>query len=289
MTLLGRDGDDCISAAEWADKVDTITYEVFCNISKRVPRVFVNREPKAVKREPVTPAMRAFPASFWWPSISAPPPWSGRLLAADGTLLAETRAANPQRSCGADILTRLQRALEGHGRGVAAPAGWRDAAPGRRTAGHGRVSGRGGHGGRGGRQPRHQPPALPAAGRVRCSSPSPVTADGTDDHGAGRARSRPVRPAAAVPRGDRFCRRRPGGGAVRLSRVTNCGTRRRWSPCGNRPHARPRPRHQRRDCLVGRRHLAGDLGGCRPGVRSREHRLRNARRTGCRDRCPLSR
>jgi alanine racemase len=44
VTLLGRDGDECITALEWADKVGTITYEVFCNISKRVPRVFVSDE-----------------------------------------------------------------------------------------------------------------------------------------------------------------------------------------------------------------------------------------------------
>jgi uncharacterized 2Fe-2S/4Fe-4S cluster protein (DUF4445 family) len=37
------------------------------------------------------------------------------LLAADGTLLAEARAANPQRSLGSDILSRLQRAHEGAG------------------------------------------------------------------------------------------------------------------------------------------------------------------------------
>ncbi len=42
VTLLGRDGDDIITAEEWADRVDSITYEVFCNISKRVPRVPVN-------------------------------------------------------------------------------------------------------------------------------------------------------------------------------------------------------------------------------------------------------
>jgi alanine racemase len=41
VTLLGRDGSECITALEWADKIGTITYEVFCNISKRVPRVFV--------------------------------------------------------------------------------------------------------------------------------------------------------------------------------------------------------------------------------------------------------
>jgi alanine racemase len=44
VTLLGSDGGECISALEWADKIGTITYEVFCNISKRVPRVFVSDE-----------------------------------------------------------------------------------------------------------------------------------------------------------------------------------------------------------------------------------------------------
>jgi alanine racemase len=39
VTLLGRDGDEIVTAEEWADKVGSITYEVFCNISKRVPRV----------------------------------------------------------------------------------------------------------------------------------------------------------------------------------------------------------------------------------------------------------
>jgi alanine racemase len=42
VTLLGRDGDEIITAEEWAEKVGSITYEVFCNISKRVPRVLVN-------------------------------------------------------------------------------------------------------------------------------------------------------------------------------------------------------------------------------------------------------
>ena len=39
----------------------------------------------------------------------------GRLLRADGVLLAEARVTNPQRSLGADILTRLQHAHEGAG------------------------------------------------------------------------------------------------------------------------------------------------------------------------------
>jgi alanine racemase len=41
-TLLGRDGEAIITAEEWANKVGSITYEVFCQVSKRVPRVFIN-------------------------------------------------------------------------------------------------------------------------------------------------------------------------------------------------------------------------------------------------------
>ena len=40
VTLLGSDGQECISAEEWAEKVGSITYEVFCGISKRVPRIY---------------------------------------------------------------------------------------------------------------------------------------------------------------------------------------------------------------------------------------------------------
>jgi len=40
VTLLGRDGGDCIRAEEWAERIGTINYEVFCQVSKRVPRVY---------------------------------------------------------------------------------------------------------------------------------------------------------------------------------------------------------------------------------------------------------
>jgi alanine racemase len=40
VTLLGRDGEEEITADEWADKIGTISYEVFCQISKRVPRLY---------------------------------------------------------------------------------------------------------------------------------------------------------------------------------------------------------------------------------------------------------
>jgi alanine racemase len=42
VTLLGRDGDAVITAEEWAAKIGSITYEVFCQVSKRVPRVLVD-------------------------------------------------------------------------------------------------------------------------------------------------------------------------------------------------------------------------------------------------------
>jgi alanine racemase len=40
VTLLGRDNGETISGEEWAEKAGTIAYEVFCQISKRVPRIY---------------------------------------------------------------------------------------------------------------------------------------------------------------------------------------------------------------------------------------------------------
>ncbi len=41
VTLLGRDGAERITAEEWADRIGTINYEVFCQFSKRVPRLYL--------------------------------------------------------------------------------------------------------------------------------------------------------------------------------------------------------------------------------------------------------
>jgi alanine racemase len=41
VTLLGRQGDDEITATEWAGLLGTISYEVLCGIGERVPRVAV--------------------------------------------------------------------------------------------------------------------------------------------------------------------------------------------------------------------------------------------------------
>ncbi|AMV73168.1 alanine racemase [Desulfuromonas carbonis] len=45
VTLLGRDGSEEVTAEEWAGRIGTISYEVFCLISQRVPRVYLNPEP----------------------------------------------------------------------------------------------------------------------------------------------------------------------------------------------------------------------------------------------------
>jgi alanine racemase len=42
VVLLGRQGDEEITADEWADLLDTISYEVLCGIGPRVPRTVVN-------------------------------------------------------------------------------------------------------------------------------------------------------------------------------------------------------------------------------------------------------
>lgn len=38
VVLLGSDGGEAITAEQWADAADTITYEITCGIQKRVPR-----------------------------------------------------------------------------------------------------------------------------------------------------------------------------------------------------------------------------------------------------------
>jgi alanine racemase len=40
VTLIGTEGNECITAYEWAEKLNTITYEVTCQINSRVKRFF---------------------------------------------------------------------------------------------------------------------------------------------------------------------------------------------------------------------------------------------------------
>lgn len=42
VTLIGRDGDDIITADDLASMYGTIGYEVVCGISKRVPRIYID-------------------------------------------------------------------------------------------------------------------------------------------------------------------------------------------------------------------------------------------------------
>jgi alanine racemase len=42
-TLIGRDGNDAITAEELAEKVGTINYEVTARIPSRVPRLYVEK------------------------------------------------------------------------------------------------------------------------------------------------------------------------------------------------------------------------------------------------------
>jgi alanine racemase len=40
VVLLGRQGDETVTAAEWATLVESIPYEIVCGIGPRVPRRF---------------------------------------------------------------------------------------------------------------------------------------------------------------------------------------------------------------------------------------------------------
>lgn len=48
VTILGKDGNEEITADEIAGNNDTISYEVFCDVSKRVPRIYI-KDNKTVK------------------------------------------------------------------------------------------------------------------------------------------------------------------------------------------------------------------------------------------------
>jgi len=40
VTIMGRDGDDCLSAEEVSEKAGSFNYELVCEVSRRVPRVY---------------------------------------------------------------------------------------------------------------------------------------------------------------------------------------------------------------------------------------------------------
>jgi alanine racemase len=41
VVLIGRQGAAEITAQEWADRLETIAYEVVCGVGPRVPRVYL--------------------------------------------------------------------------------------------------------------------------------------------------------------------------------------------------------------------------------------------------------
>ncbi len=45
VVLFGRQGDEHLTVDEWAERVGTITYEVVCGISPRVPRRYLEGPP----------------------------------------------------------------------------------------------------------------------------------------------------------------------------------------------------------------------------------------------------
>jgi len=51
VVLLGRQGDGRIGAEEWAERLDTISYEIVCGISSRVPRRHVGGPGAAPNRQ----------------------------------------------------------------------------------------------------------------------------------------------------------------------------------------------------------------------------------------------
>ena len=51
VTLIGRDGNECITADDLAKIADTIGYEIVCGISKRVPRVIMEGDKVITVRE----------------------------------------------------------------------------------------------------------------------------------------------------------------------------------------------------------------------------------------------
>lgn len=47
ITLVGKDGDKSIELAQWAQMLDTITYELACRMRVRLPRIYTRHRPAA--------------------------------------------------------------------------------------------------------------------------------------------------------------------------------------------------------------------------------------------------
>ena len=54
VVLMGRQGKECITADDLADRVNTISYEILCALGKRAPRIFIHKG----KADTVEPRLR---------------------------------------------------------------------------------------------------------------------------------------------------------------------------------------------------------------------------------------
>jgi alanine racemase len=44
ITLIGKDGDQEIHLADWAQKLGTLTYEMACGLRVRLPRIYIRHQ-----------------------------------------------------------------------------------------------------------------------------------------------------------------------------------------------------------------------------------------------------
>ena len=44
VVLIGRQGEEEITMEEWAERLDTIPYEIAVSIAKRVPRIYTGKD-----------------------------------------------------------------------------------------------------------------------------------------------------------------------------------------------------------------------------------------------------
>ena len=44
VTIFGEDGDDCIEVTDFSGRLNTIPYEILCDINKRIPRIYLDGE-----------------------------------------------------------------------------------------------------------------------------------------------------------------------------------------------------------------------------------------------------
>ena len=44
VVLIGRQGKEEITMEEWAERLDTIPYEIAVSIAKRVPRIYIGKD-----------------------------------------------------------------------------------------------------------------------------------------------------------------------------------------------------------------------------------------------------